>query len=728
MRQPPGSENHPPDILDVSLSVIAILGLLVHPIHPIFARILALFSQSVSLVQQFFGRSELDPKALTREIGNSIQGARCSPEIIRWSIKRAAEVLIRYGSEPINRIGASAEGAQLNASWMAEYVLNFVKDKDLDPGNGKERQCTYRMLRAYYDVYLHHKDGLAQIESDVMEYVRKRLSELPTELYSIADELLRKAELRKAETGLVSFWARDYKDKVNNDELSLKSITAKKGVVSFVHTRHYDAIKRDVEKIRKPTILRLIGPGGSGKTRLAIELSRELEKDGWYCRFVKESSQNIDYKPIFEYYRTKPILIVVDYSHRMRPVIKNVTNAAAEAGWLQDKFVLVLLDRVLHDVSFININDASDPDGVGDSKITYDIIDKHIWHRKDPIGNEVAILSEEEAIAIFYRAIHDLQDRYMSDKDAMQEEQLKVLWGKVKGSATKPLNILLAALLAVKGALKTPMQEQELLGQALDLEVSRRWMGYLRSVGENALNAKKVKQQEDLLKALSVYVTLLGNVSGDQLKQYAQTHIDENREYYSKINIAHVDKFIDTICAMHGDSISDYRCTALEPDPVADYLITSMLKTKESIIQHAIVSIYDTNDSIVIEKMLETMWRALPIVGEEGNTKKDSRLGGIKYIADIIYEKNMQENVKASMAEIEDNYGCRCDDKSARPTLVCLLYLYIYKSYVARDKEVPKCIIKIGELLGEIANNRSSTYISDRANNAQSEYGNEWLE
>ena len=165
-------------------------------------------------------------------------------------------------------------------------------------------------------------------------------------------------------------------------------------------------------------------------------------------------------------------------------------------------------------------------------------------------------------------------------------------------------------------------------------------------------------------------------------------------------------------------------CIPLEPDPVADYLITSLRDGEEDILRYVIVDLFQTQDGNLIEQMLEVMWRAMPVVGEREAVREDSGLGGIRYCADILYNQITIENFEEHISNIEETYGCQCNSEGINPTLLCLLYLYLYKKYIANSEEVLKCVKKIKKLLDDLADERSNTYISERAYSALSEYRN----
>ncbi|RTZ78112.1 MAG: hypothetical protein DSZ01_05755, partial [Gammaproteobacteria bacterium] len=206
--------------------------------------------------------SDLDPQGLTRQIGEALQQMGLQKNTLEWAVNRASEILQRYGSEPVNRVRAGAKDARPEAAWMAQRALDAARNSDLDPGDGEESGHTLQVLRIYYDVYLHHEKGFAEIAADVLEQLRIRMHELEIGLRSFTNELIAKAELRKAERNCYVPGGSP------STKLSLRSITAKYGVVPFYGTQQFKNVYERIKQAEGPVLLVITGEGGSGKTRL----------------------------------------------------------------------------------------------------------------------------------------------------------------------------------------------------------------------------------------------------------------------------------------------------------------------------------------------------------------------------------------------------------------------------------------------------------------------------
>ncbi len=96
----------------------------------------------------------------------------------------------------------------------------------------------------------------------------------------------------------------------------------------------------------------LVGPGGRGKTRLALELAREIAKDGWLAGFVKSTADEDELdrfrsqNGVHEWRWDKPILIIIDYAASRAAQLRNWLRELVDASFEdRPKLRLLLLER-----------------------------------------------------------------------------------------------------------------------------------------------------------------------------------------------------------------------------------------------------------------------------------------------------------------------------------------------------------------------------------------------
>ncbi len=682
MPRPPGSESLAPNEAAV-LTVIAAAGVnalaAVYPAAGTPAAVVSVVQGTFSLLPQ---KSDLDPQGLTRQIGEALRQMGLQKNTLQWAVNRASEILLRCGSEPVNRIRARVKDARLEAAWMAKQALDAARGSDLDPGEGEESQHTLQVLRIYYDVYLHHEKGLAEITADVLAQLSDKMNKLKIELRSFAIELLADSELRKAERNCY------VPEGLPSPELSLRSITAKYGVVPFYDTQQFKDVYERIKQAERPVLLVITGEGGSGKTRLAIELGRRLREEGWRYCFIAANDGDDDFRPLFSRDAT-PIFAVADYAMRVQDRVEQFVSAAAKEGWHGKPFCLALLDRKMPAyVTKLEKPTDSDPNGVG-QKILFNQV--HVALKS---------LEEDEARVLFGSAVRELARHYELELPPDIEEKWLLLR---KSAHLRPLNVTLGALLAVRGTLERPLSDEEILSEALKFEVKDRWMaqGMEEDAIPRAMDVEQGKEYELALKLLAAYVVLRGRTKVDELQQVATELISSGKFSFLVGHNAH--QLATLLCKMLPDAEHADACAPLEPDPVADYLITILLNNNYLI--YPVQQICNINNIDLLENMVITMWRAVPVSeGKEPESVEDfitNSLGGIGIFVRLI----MRQNV--------------IFDLESTKTLKQHVGLYIAKQllYMLKGQESSINILQ-QQLLGIFKNNTSYLMMAEKSINA----------
>src|SRR5271156_2545031 len=107
-------------------------------------------------------------------------------------------------------------------------------------------------------------------------------------------------------------------------------------------------LRRWLDDPRGLSVRVLIGAGGRGKTRLALELARAISKNGWLAGFA--TAQELDrfrHQDHIEQWRwNKPVLVIVDYAasraDQLRAWVRELVDASFEG---RPKLRLLLLER-----------------------------------------------------------------------------------------------------------------------------------------------------------------------------------------------------------------------------------------------------------------------------------------------------------------------------------------------------------------------------------------------
>ena len=113
--------------------------------------------------------------------------------------------------------------------------------------------------------------------------------------------------------------------------------------------------EREIDELRQwmrdpaPISIRvLVGAGGRGKTRLALELARAVSKDGWLAGFAttKELDRFRGQDHVEQWRWDKPVLIIIDYAASRTEQIRDWLRELVDAS-LEDRprLRLLLLER-----------------------------------------------------------------------------------------------------------------------------------------------------------------------------------------------------------------------------------------------------------------------------------------------------------------------------------------------------------------------------------------------
>ena len=166
------------------------------------------------------------------------------------------------------------------------------------------------------------------IESIVSVTVQSRRPQLRLTQYEKRSEL---AATSASETALLSAYRADVVPLIGRD-------------------REISAFQRWLDIPEAISVRIMVGAGGRGKTRLALELARAVTKNGWLAGFVTadELDRFRSQDHVEQWRWAKPVLIIVDYAasraHQIRDWLGELVDASLED---RPKLRLLLLERLL---------------------------------------------------------------------------------------------------------------------------------------------------------------------------------------------------------------------------------------------------------------------------------------------------------------------------------------------------------------------------------------------
>lgn len=138
--------------------------------------------------------------------------------------------------------------------------------------------------------------------------------------------------------------ARERLDRVSADPAALVRLgevgpaallRADRRIVEFIGRPELDRLRDWCDDEGQPLVLLLTGAGGTGKTRLALELARERQAHDWTCRIVREGGE-AEVVAAARAVTAGPVLLIIDYAES-RLGLPGLLRAAAgdDAGRLK---------------------------------------------------------------------------------------------------------------------------------------------------------------------------------------------------------------------------------------------------------------------------------------------------------------------------------------------------------------------------------------------------------
>ena len=263
--------------------------------------------------------------------------------------EQAGETVARALQETVGileRCGLSPEELVAEAGLDAERAARRVLDRaarELQSLDEPVWALVKRMVGDYYRVLLGHRDALAYVGVEALRELLRRTEGLEARLLAALD--LR--EWRKAWEALQPV-TRSLPGPLRPENL-LEALRAPYRLVAFTGKAHRALCEEIVGSLKglAPNGNRawvLWGPGGAGKTRMAVEVALTLKEADWQAFFVP-SSPLVGWAPHLPIWSwpDRPTLLIVDYAEQ-RPAdeLRALAQAVREAA-PERRFPLALL-------------------------------------------------------------------------------------------------------------------------------------------------------------------------------------------------------------------------------------------------------------------------------------------------------------------------------------------------------------------------------------------------
>jgi tetratricopeptide (TPR) repeat protein len=246
-------------------------------------------------------------------------------EVVTIALRETFSILDEFGlslEELINEAGLNPEQAARQTLKQAVKRLQLL--------DAPVQSLTERMVEDYYRVFLSHRDVVNSVSIPALQELLRRTENLTSKLLS-ALELHRWQEAWKALRPAVRTLSRPL-----SAENLLEALQAPYRLVEFVGQAHCalrDEISAALSDLASDHSRAWVlwGPGGAGKTRMAVEVALAL---GWQAFFIPASPLVAwaSHLPIWSR-PDRPTLLIVDYAEQ-RPAdeLQTVAQAIREAA------------------------------------------------------------------------------------------------------------------------------------------------------------------------------------------------------------------------------------------------------------------------------------------------------------------------------------------------------------------------------------------------------------
>ncbi|HID87867.1 MAG TPA: hypothetical protein EYP55_10910, partial [Anaerolineae bacterium] len=534
------------------------------------------------------------------------EAPRHAGSIVRVALAETFTILTQHG--------LSDEALVLEASLDAERAARLTLDRARERLRLLEadtKELVRRLVGKYYQVLLTHREALLQVGVPALQVLLDRTKGLEQGLRELADRVhALQAREREAWQAL-----RPVEEPIAAEgPIQLAELKAPNRLVPFqgeAHRRLRDELVAWAQAITdRPYLADLclvFGPGGAGKSRVAVEVGRALKEQGWQVYFLPSEAFSADQARVWAC-PSRPTLLILDYAGTRATEAEILLQGVADAADRRHPLALLFLLRP-------NPQDEGQPlRGVLSGVARRSPRQTAFWNRVcQPAleaAREVPVLVLEDRPALFREARKTFRRRVgivPRQEVTYPAEELP----------QRPLAVILLALLAATGRrVAQSRDEQRIFSHVWDWERDK-WRRYLHARG---LDHEWEREALNLIEAALVAATLgCPFRSPEEVAAFWEAHLPP-REMTPDGRTLHPRWLARHLPALFPAPAEEnaWRLTPIVPDPLADQVSVQRLAQQPDLVTWALPTPEEISAAVAaVEHLAEAAGRQAPVGGLE---------------------------------------------------------------------------------------------------------------
>jgi hypothetical protein len=313
----------------------------------------------------------------------------------------------------------------------------------------------------------------------------------------------------------------------------------------------------------------LTGDAGCGKSRIAMELVRRAQAEGWRAGFIQSGVRLKDLPQLHKWHPTRSTLLVIDYaSEQGSSLAESLASLSLEKEVFAGKLRVLLIDRRGALEPLLNDLQTFADKGLDSNR---DKVRRHLFaHLASADGRQAHRVYKEAEAALVVQSL-DVQAsgdflRAVWARAGQPDHPLPAGWEQDVDRVTKGRPLLLTVLalhyLRMDGDASVPAEMDNLLDELIAGEVQHRWHRILKK------QLHDHGHTEDLLARLQALVAVVTLCRGLTLTDHAVAL--QKRYGTGTAADQSLLEALKEVLGLSGDPQSPRRLRPLEPDLLAE--------------------------------------------------------------------------------------------------------------------------------------------------------------